>query len=277
MAEEMAGTAEEVGVPKRTDRSTAERQDDALEAGAPSRPYGSLSRDEVVEVALRIIDEDGLEGLSMRRLGAALGVNPMRIYRHFASRDELLAAVADKVARQLMEVPHLDLYRPLDLLVAQTLHLRDVLLQHPRLAPIIASRPLVQENSVSSMRGVIILMRIAGVRDERIESVATACSSFALGYTLYEIAQQSGRRALGEENDLADRRAKAETIRAESGDDPDIEMMLAARLRDDWTERQFLFSLHALMEGLIATSFRDDLDPSHVEWAFPWDAPRRPM
>ena len=52
--------------------------------------------------------------------------------------------------------------------------------------------------------------------------------------------------------------------------------MIASRLRDDWTEHQFRFSLRALMDGLIATSFRDDLDPSHFAWDFPWDAPRRP-
>lgn len=243
---------------------------------AAARPYGGLGRDEVVEVALRIIDADGLDGLSMRRLGAALGVNPMRIYRHFASRDELLVGVADEVARQLMEVPHLDLYRPLDLVVAQTVHIRDVLLQHPHLAPIVASRPLVQGNSVPSLRGVLALLRIAGVPDDKIEPVATACSSFAFGFALYEIAQRSGRRALGQDNELEDRRAQAEVILAEAGGDPGIELMVTSRLREDWTEQQFRFGLGSLIDGLIATSFRDDLDPSHLAWDFPWDAPRRP-
>lgn len=273
-------------MPKRNDGSAADgtapttarpaAAADPAEATLAAVPYGGLSREQVVEVALRLIDEDGLEGLSMRRLGAALGVNPMRIYRHFASRDELLVGVADEVARQLLEVHDLELYRPLDLLVAQTVHIRDVLLAHPHLAPIIASRPIVRENSVPSMRGVLLLLRIAGVRDDQIEAVATACSSFAFGFALYEIALQQGRRALGQENELEDRRAQAEVILAEAGGDPDIERLLAPRLREDWTEHQFRFSLRALVDGLIATSFRDDLDPSHVEWAFPWDAPRRP-
>lgn len=262
-------------MPKRTERA-APAEDDHAPGEVVARPYGGLGRDEVVEVALRLIDEDGLDGLSMRRLGAALGVNPMRIYRHFASRDELLVGVADEVARQLMEVHDPDLFRPLDLLVAQTVHIRDVLLQHPHLAPVIASRPIVQENSVPSMRGVLLLMRIAGVRDDQVESVATACSSFAFGFALYEIAQRSGRRALGQENELEDRRAAAEVILTEAGGDPDIELMLAPRLREDWTEQQFRFSLRALMNGLLTTSFRDDLDPAHLAWDFPWDAPRRP-
>lgn len=268
-------------MPKRNDGSAARSTAGTPVAPEPTAPaavpYGGLGRDEVVTTALRIIDDDGLDGLSMRRLGAALGVNPMRIYRHFASRDELLIGVADEVARQLMEVPHVDLYRPLDLVIAQTVHIRDVLLAHPHLAPIMASRPLVQENSVPSMRGVLILMRIAGVRDDHIEPVATACSSFAFGFALYEIAQQSGRRALGQANELEDRRVAAELILAEAGGDPDIALMIAPRLREDWTEHQFRFSLRALMDGLIATSFRDDLDPSHFAWDFPWDAPRRSM
>ena len=265
-------------MPERSHRAApdVERPVDDPVVEASVRPYGGLGRNEVVEVALRIIDADGLDGLSMRRLGAALGVNPMRIYRHFASRDELLVGVADEVTRQLMEVPHPDLYRPLDLVVAQTVHIRDVLLQHPHLAPIIASRPLVQENSVPSLRGVLALLRIAGVPDDRIEPVATTCSSFAFGFALYEIAQHAGRRALGQHNELEDRRAQAEVILAEADGDPGIELMLASRLREDWTEQQFRFGLATLIDGLIATSFRDDLDPTHLAWDFPWDAPRRP-
>lgn len=52
-----------------------------------------LSRERVAEAALRLIDRDGLERLSMRRLGAELGVDAMMVYRFFANK----AAVLDGV------------------------------------------------------------------------------------------------------------------------------------------------------------------------------------
>lgn len=59
-----------------------------------NRPRGSLTAEEIVEVASRLIHVDGLDGFSMRKLAAELGVNPMTIYLRFDNKDELLAAVA---------------------------------------------------------------------------------------------------------------------------------------------------------------------------------------
>ncbi|WP_370288647.1 TetR family transcriptional regulator [Nocardioides sp.] len=57
----------------------------------------SYRRGDVVERALVVLDERGLDGLSMRRLAADLGVQPGALYHHVASRDALLALVADEL------------------------------------------------------------------------------------------------------------------------------------------------------------------------------------
>lgn len=54
-----------------------------------------LSRDRIVAAALRLIDERGLEQLSMRRLGADLGVEAMSLYKYVASKDALLDGVRE--------------------------------------------------------------------------------------------------------------------------------------------------------------------------------------
>ena len=52
----------------------------------------ALTRQRIVELALEIIDEDGLEALNMRRLAAEAGVKPMSLYHHFANKDAILDA-----------------------------------------------------------------------------------------------------------------------------------------------------------------------------------------
>lgn len=68
---------------------------------ATSKPVqetgGRYRRRDVVDRAITLLDQEGLDGWSMRRLGADLGVQPSALYHHFAGKDELLAAVADEL------------------------------------------------------------------------------------------------------------------------------------------------------------------------------------
>ncbi|MFC4111820.1 TetR/AcrR family transcriptional regulator [Nonomuraea zeae] len=57
----------------------------------------------IVAVAQRILVEQGVEAVSMRRVGDAVGITAMAIYRHFPNREALLRAVADRSARELAE------------------------------------------------------------------------------------------------------------------------------------------------------------------------------
>lgn len=60
-----------------------------------------LTRDRVVRHALGIADAEGLAAVSFRRLAAELGVTPMALYRHVASREDLLTAMADLVLEEI--------------------------------------------------------------------------------------------------------------------------------------------------------------------------------
>jgi AcrR family transcriptional regulator len=55
-----------------------------------------LDREVIVRAAQRILDEDGLAGLTLRRIGAELGADPTAIYRHFRDKDELVIELADR-------------------------------------------------------------------------------------------------------------------------------------------------------------------------------------
>lgn len=57
-------------------------------------------RQDVVERAIGLLDERGIDGLTMRGLAADLGVQPGALYHHFAGKDALLRAVADEILRR---------------------------------------------------------------------------------------------------------------------------------------------------------------------------------
>ena len=72
----------------------------------PSRrgPKAALSAERIVEAAFDLANQHGVEALSMARIAGALDVSPMALYRHVGSKDELLALLADRVARDLPPV-----------------------------------------------------------------------------------------------------------------------------------------------------------------------------
>ena len=61
----------------------------------------SLNPTLVVERALAIVDAEGLDGLTVRKVAEAFGVTPMALYWHFANKEALLAAVGDVVVAQI--------------------------------------------------------------------------------------------------------------------------------------------------------------------------------
>lgn len=69
-----------------------------------AQPRLPLSRDRVLRTALELANRDGIESLSMRRLGRELGVEAMSLYNHIADKDDLLDGLADIVVGEI-EVP----------------------------------------------------------------------------------------------------------------------------------------------------------------------------
>jgi AcrR family transcriptional regulator len=68
---------------------------------ANTRSRLPLSRERILEAALAIADESGIDSLSMRKLGQALGFEAMSLYNHVADKDEVLAGIVDLVLREI--------------------------------------------------------------------------------------------------------------------------------------------------------------------------------
>ncbi len=97
----------------------------------------SNRREDVVERAVSVLDRYGLADLSMRRLGAELGVQASAIYHHFASKQLLLAAVADEVLRRGRRTPRPEAWD--DRAAAICTELRDTVLAYRDGAELVAT------------------------------------------------------------------------------------------------------------------------------------------
>ena len=92
--------------------------------------------------ALRLIDGQGVDALSMRRLGRALECDPMRLYRFAASKDELLDGIVELVLSELQVPTDPPAHTWPDVLRAVAHTYRDLALRHPHVVPLLVTRPL---------------------------------------------------------------------------------------------------------------------------------------
>lgn len=107
-----------------------------------ARPTSPLvTRQGVIESALRIIDTEGLDALSIRRLGRDLGVTSAALYHHFSCKQEILVGAAElAIRRHPLPAGGLDAGDPEGLLVEGAHQLFGALNAHPSLLPIIIDR-----------------------------------------------------------------------------------------------------------------------------------------
>ena len=172
--------------------------DAALVAGddPPSRRT-PLDRRRVLEAAVAYIDEHGLPGLTMRRLGEVLGVEAMALYRHVAGKEELL----DGVVELLVEGMRADedvVDRPRDgwqdFLQRLAHGVRRLALAHPKAFPLVASRPAEAPwlrpplRSLDWVEAFLDGLRSEGFGDEAAVAAYRAFTGFLLGHLLLEVA-----------------------------------------------------------------------------------------
>ena len=168
-----------------------------VEGGDPPSARVPLDHGRIVASAIAFIDEFGLPPLTMRRLGALLSVEAMALYRHVPGREALLDAV---VAAVVEEMRHDDdiIDKPRDgwqdFLQRLAHGVRRVALLHPRIFPLVASRPAEAPWLRPPLRSLVwVESFLAGLRSEGFSDQAAvaayrAFTSFLLGHLLLEVA-----------------------------------------------------------------------------------------
>lgn len=102
-----------------------------------ARPAVPLSRERIRDAALELIDQDGLDALSMRNLARRLGVQAASLYTHFANKDAVLDAVANLLTRRV-DTSGFDRGWQAGLTTWGRSY-RAALQAHPRAAPVVAA------------------------------------------------------------------------------------------------------------------------------------------
>lgn len=152
--------------PAKPDRAPAVTGPGDTPARTRSRTRASLSTEAIVTTAMQLIEEHGGTGLSVRRLGAALGCDPTAVYRHFPSMDALLLAVGDRLISQALAryEPGEDWRENLRLLANCTYA---AYLAHPRVAILVAARVTGGEHETKVIDTVLGELRRAGFAGEQ--------------------------------------------------------------------------------------------------------------
>jgi AcrR family transcriptional regulator len=166
------------------DRSIPEPPWAAARRQRPART--PLTREAIVDAALRVVDREGAKGLSMRRVAEELGTGPASLYWHVSGKDELINLVVDRVASEI-QMPPPDPAKWQEQLKAWMLEARQVFQRHPGAAALTLGRVPVGPNLVRWTEWLLGLLRGAGVPD-RIAAYAGDLFGLYLGAHAYEEA-----------------------------------------------------------------------------------------
>jgi AcrR family transcriptional regulator len=201
--------------------------------------HAPLTRAAITDAAIALTEQEGVGALTMRRLGAALGVEAMALYHHFPNRESLI----DEIGRRLLE-PLEDLTFERDWQGAArgfATALRVIAVTHPATFQLVGLKPLDDAGSLHPVERLLATMLRDGLTPVQALGSYRATVSYARGYALGEAtgftvdaAGHAGRRRLSEL----------------PSDEFPILCEMADELAELDAERGFLLGLDALLDGL---------------------------
>jgi len=208
-------------------------------------PETPLTRARIVAAALALVDREGLGGLSMRRLGAELGVDPMAVYHHLPNKEALLDAIVEAVMGEI----DLALDRPSDPPEERILRCarvyRDVLLAHAHALPVVLARAPSTPVAIRPVELLVGVLRSAGLGPAQALAGMNTIAAAVRGAAGMIAAQVAGASVPGPQPG-----GRLAAI------DPEAFPYLheAVHGARDGFEGEFEFGIRALARGLLAES-----------------------
>ncbi len=217
-------------------------------------PRPKLSREKILRVALRLASEAGLEGMTIRRLTAELGVTPMAVYRHFENKAEIVDGLLEVVIGDSAPSAHEeDDWR--EWLLETFLRMYDALVETPAVIPLLGSSASFGFHALEQMERVLTVMMREGMSAEESARSYQLMISYTIGAAAMRTAAHRQMKALGQ----APERLRVifdEQLRA--ADVPAFPHVLAAapHLSSFTSREQFKRGVEMLIMGLKAPSPR---------------------
>ncbi|WP_328523932.1 TetR/AcrR family transcriptional regulator [Kribbella sp. NBC_00359] len=215
-----------------------------------SEPRTPLSRDRVLRAAVAIADADGIDAVTMRRIGDALGAEAMSLYYHVSNKAALLDGIVELVMTQINDVVD-----RIDLPAAEwkaamrrrILSAREIMLRHPWAPRLFETRTTMSPEVVRYHDRLVGLMHAGGFSYDLVHHALHALGSRALGFSqeLFDPSAGAGAESDRMLVDLADQLPNLVGMLGEiAHDDPDSTLGWC----DDQAE--FEFALDLILDGL---------------------------
>src|SRR6476660_9713902 len=237
------------------DPDSPEGLGDSASAAAPPVAAGNtrvtLDRRTILLAAITLIDRSDLRHLTMRRLGAHLGVEGMALYHYIHGREDLLDGIVELVIDDLYGDPdvHLIATHWQDYLQRLAHGVRRIALAHPQVFPLVATRPPAAPwvrpplRSLRWMESFLETLHRCGFTDAGSVAAYRAFSSFLLGHLLLEVSDR------GADVGPIRQAGPAERPRADLTEYPRLSS-LEPELSQDHSTDEFEESLETLLDKL---------------------------
>jgi AcrR family transcriptional regulator len=233
---------------KKSDLSKARTESSGSGRQRREGSIAPLQRERIVSTALALVDRDGLKALSMRRLGAELGVDPMAVYYHIPNKQALLNAIVEAVMAGIdLSVDNPD-YSPEKRIMGAARAYRDALLAHANAIPILLAHGPATPAAMRPVECLIGILRDAGL---------PPAEAFA-GMQIIAAAVR-GAVGMGPAPEDANQHA-AEQIAGMLRQFPPEEvpnLLEALPYATDFFEHGFDFGVRLLARGLLAKAHRE--------------------
>lgn len=197
-----------------------------------------LTREAILAAALELADREGLKALSMRRLGAALGVEAMALYHHVAGKEALLDGLVEHVFAQTSARPsNRGDWR--EWARDYAVELLETLTAHPNVLPLVVSRPAQTPRNHEAVEHAIAELEHSGFAPGLALDVVYAVNGLVVGHAVMAAA-------------AASHAAAPEPI------DAAAYPRFAAASRSDRSASRFAFALQAMLDGFAAALDRGE-------------------
>jgi AcrR family transcriptional regulator len=142
-----------------------------------------LNRERILAAALALVDEQGIDALSMRKLGQALGYEAMSLYNHVSSKDDLLDGILDLVLAE-MKPPDMD--GGLAAIRASSLAAHEALTRHPWAAGLLTASGRIRPARIEFMDALLGTLRNAGFSAETTYHAYHVLDAHIVGFSLWQ-------------------------------------------------------------------------------------------
>ncbi|HTS95387.1 MAG TPA: TetR/AcrR family transcriptional regulator C-terminal domain-containing protein [Streptosporangiaceae bacterium] len=206
-----------------------------------------LTRERIITAAVELIEREGVEAVSMRRIAAELGCGVMSLYDHVPSKAVLLDGVAERVMSGIDDGASPGAGWE-DQLRAQARAFRQVARAYPRCTMVVVSRPVDSEATLRLMEHALATLREAGLGGEEAVRVLRAFVAYAVGSLVREVGVAPGlepQRPLGVDQAIRE----ADRPLLSPADYPQVTGLAAELLHRDH-DADFEFGLDLLVRAI---------------------------